>query len=126
MNKEAVVEQIRKRYVLAAEALDERGRRALAASEALTVGWGGVTLVVRATGLSHATVELGITELRGTVAPAPPGRVRRAGGGRKSLVTKDPAVLDDLERLVEPTTRGDPVSPLRWTCKSTAAAWRRS
>jgi hypothetical protein len=118
MDKEAVVEQMRKRYALAAETLDERDRRALAAAAALTVGWGGVSMVVRATGLSHATVELGIKELRGAVPPAPAGRVRRAGGGRKSLVYSDPAVLDDLERLVAPTTRGDPESPLRWTCKS--------
>ena len=83
MDKQAVIEQIRKRYTLAAEALDERGRRALAAAEALTLGWGGITLGARATGLSRTTIGLGVKERRGAVAPAAPGRVRRAGGGRK-------------------------------------------
>ena len=118
MDKETVVEQVRKRYALAAASLDERGRRALAASEALTLGWGGITRVARATGLSRTTIGLGVKELRGTVAPTPPGRVRRLGGGRTKTVVKDPSVLADLERLVEPTARGDPQSPLRWTCKS--------
>jgi len=129
MDKEAVIAQIRKRYTLAAEALDERGRRALAASEALTLGWGGITLVARATGLSRTTIGLGVKEVRGTVAVAAPGRVRRAGGGRKRIVTTDPTVLADLERLVEPTARGDPQSPLRWTCKGVrklAAALRQA
>jgi transposase len=117
MDKEAIITQIRKRYTLAAGTLDERGRRTLAASEALAVGWGGISLVARATGLSRATIGLGVKELRGTVPGAAPGRVRRAGGGRKRIVAKDPTVLTDLERLVEPTARGDPQSPLRWTCK---------
>jgi hypothetical protein len=117
MDRETVVEQVRKRYTLAAEALDERGRRTLAASEALTLGWGGVTLVARATGLSRTTIGLGVKELRGAVAPAPPGRVRRVGGGRTKTAVKDPTVLADLERLAEPSARGDPESPLRWTCK---------
>jgi hypothetical protein len=128
MDKEAVIEQIRKRYTLAAGTLDERGRRALAAAEALTVGWGGITLVARATGLSRTTVGLGVKELRGVAPPAPPGRDRRTGGGRKRLVATDPSVLADLERLVEPTARGDPQSPLRWTCKGVrklAAALRQ-
>jgi hypothetical protein len=117
MDKEALIAQIRKRYRLAAGTLDERGRRTLAASEALTVGWGGITLVARATGLARSTIGLGVKELRGTVAVAAPGRVRRAGGGRKTTVAKDPSVLADLERLVEPSARGDPQSPLRWTAK---------
>jgi hypothetical protein len=129
MDKEAVIEQIRKRYTLTAGTLDERGRRALAASEALTLGWGGSTLVARATGLSRTTIGLGVKELRGAVAMAAPGRVRRAGGGRKRIVSTDPTVLADLERLVEPTARGDPQSPLRWTCKGVrklAAALRQA
>src|SRR5919198_256029 len=131
MDKEALIAQIRKRYTLAAGTLDERGRRTLAASAALTAGWGGISLVARATGLSRVTIGLvaratglsrvtiglGVKELRGTVAVAAPGRVRRPGGGRKKTVAKDPSVLADLERLVEPTARGDPQSPLRWTCK---------
>src|SRR5947209_10244921 len=121
MDKEALIAQTRKRYTLAAGTLDERGRRTLAAAEALAVGWGGITLVARATGLSRATIGLGVKELRGTVAVAAPGRVRRPGGGRKKTVAKDPSVLADLERLVEPTARGDPQSPLRWTSKARGA-----
>jgi hypothetical protein len=113
-----VLEQVRARYARVAEALDERGRRAVAASEALALGWGGISAVARATRLSRATIGLGIKELRGTVASAAAGRVRRPGGGRTRIAAKDPAVLPALERLVEPTTRGDPEAPLRWTCKS--------
>jgi transposase len=98
--------------------LDERGRRAVAASEALALGWGGITAVSRATGLSRAMIQLGIKELRGTIPSAGPGRIRRPGGGRKTISATDPTVQADLERLVEPVTRGDPESPLRWTCKS--------
>ncbi|MGH2391450.1 MAG: ISAzo13 family transposase [Chloroflexota bacterium] len=118
MDKETSIEQVRKRYALASGGLDERGRRALAASEALTLGWGGVTVVAQATGLARATIGLGIKEVRGAVASAEAGRVRRPGGGRKHLVVKDPLVLRDLEGLVEPTARGDPEAPLRWTSKS--------
>ncbi len=111
--------QVRKRYALAREGLDERGRRQLVAAEALTIGWGGVRLVAEATGVARATITLGLKELRGQIARAPEGKNRRAGGGRKALVAQAPEVLAELERLVEPTTRGDPESPLRWTCKST-------
>ena len=109
---------IRERYARIAGTLDERGRRAVAASEALALGWGGITAVSRAIGLSRTAIRLGINELRGTVPSAAPGRIRRPGGGRKKLVATDPTVRADLERLVEPTTRGDPQSPLRWTSKS--------
>jgi len=98
--------------------LDERGRRTVAASEALVLGRGGIMAVARATGLSRKAIALGIRELRGEVPPPPPGRVRRAGGGRKSVEAHDPTLRTDLERLVEPSTRGDPESPLRWTSKS--------
>ena len=111
-------EAIRERYARVAGMLDERSRRAVAASEALALGWGGISAVSRATGLSRKAIRLGIAELRGAVLSAAPGRIRRPGGGRKKTVERDPTVLDDLERLVEPTTRGDPQSPLRWTCKS--------
>ncbi len=117
-DREQIIAQVRKRYVLACEGLDERGRRQVVAAEALTIGWGGVRLVAEATGVARATITLGLKELRGQVAPAPPGKNRRPGGGRKAIVAQDPTVLDALERLVEPTTRGDPESPLRWTCKS--------
>ncbi len=109
---------IKARYARVAGTLDERGRRAVAAAEALALGWGGIAAVSRATGLSRQTIRTGIKELRGLIPSAAPGRVRRPGGGRKKTVTTDPTVRADLERLVEPTTRGDPESPLRWTSKS--------
>ncbi len=111
-------EEIKERYARVAGTLDERARRAVVASEALAIGWGGITAVARATGLSRKVIEVGIKELSGTLPVAAPGRVRRPGGGRKTTVEKDPDVQADLARLVEPVTRGDPESPLRWTCKS--------
>src|SRR5438094_3366537 len=107
--------------------LDERRRRLWAATEALALGRGGVTTVAVATAIGRATVHAGIRELQvpapaATGAPAlpPPGqRVRAPGGGRQPLTVRDPTLLGDLEALVEPVTRGDPMSPLRWTCKST-------
>jgi len=111
-------EEIKERYARVAGTLDERARRAVAASEALAIGWGGITAVARATGLSRKVIEVGIKELSGTLPVAAPGRVRRPGGGRKTTVEKDPDVHADLARLVEPVTRGDPESPLRWTSKS--------
>jgi transposase len=118
MEKEEVVDEIRTRYTLVAGMLDERARRTVAASEALALGWGGITLVARATGLARATIGLGIKEVRGVLDTAPPRHLRRAGGGRKKLVASNPIILVDLEQLVEPTMRGDPESPLRWTCLS--------
>lgn len=97
--------------------LQERGRRMLAAAEAVALGHGGVSRVSRACGLSRVTITLGMREL--DEAPLPDGRVRRAGGGRKALVARDPTLPGVLESLVEPLARGDPESPLRWTCKST-------
>ena len=97
--------------------LHERGRRILTAAEALALGHGGVSQVSRACGLSRVTILQGIRDLE---TPAlPEGRIRRAGGGRKALVTQDPLLPHVLESLVEPLARGDPQSPLRWTCKST-------
>jgi transposase len=101
--------------------LNEQGRRLWAATEASVLGRSGVSLVAQATGLSRPTIYAGIRELRGEQAAIPgrgQGRSRRAGGGRKRRVEHDPTLLTDLEALVEPTTRGDPQSPLRWTCKS--------
>ena len=101
--------------------LDERRRRQWAAAEARDVGWGGVSLVARATGLSRPTIRAGLMELdlsskQRAVAAT---RIRSAGGGRRKLTACDPGLLVALERLIDPTTRGDPMSPLRWTCKST-------
>jgi hypothetical protein len=111
-------EIIKARFASVAGALDERARRAVAASEAIAIGWGGITAVSRATGLARKVIQLGIKELTGTVPSAIPGRIRRPGGGRNKTVETDPSVRTDLERLVEPVRRGDPESALRWTGKS--------
>ena len=108
---------IRQRFTLLEGLLDERTRRLVAAAEALTLGWGGVTAVARATGLSRPTIQQGMEELQQPERVSV-GRVRKAGGGRKTTLSQDPTLLQDLERLVEPVTRGDPESPLRWTSKS--------
>ncbi len=99
--------------------LTERMRRLVAAAEAQAFGRGGVALVARATGMARSTIAQGISELTvtPTVVPAEQ-RLRRPGGGRKALTEQDPTLLRDLEALVEPSARGDPQSPLRWTCKS--------
>ena len=100
--------------------LDERSRRLVAASEAMALPRGGVSLVHRCSGLSRTTLTAGIRELR-SGERLPEGRVRRSGGGRKRLEEKHPEFGSELDRLLEPYTRGDPESPLRWTCKSTRA-----
>lgn len=111
------VEAIRQRYAAVSAGLDERQRRLLVAAEAVAYGRGGGVAVSRATGVSRRVIRAGIRELEAAES-LPPGRVRRPGGGRKSAVEKDPELPAALERLIEPTTRGDPESPLRWTCKS--------
>ena len=110
---------IRRRFRLIAAHLDERMRRLVAAAEAAALGFGGVSIVARATGVSRRAIRIGATELRQrprVVGTA--GRVRRPGGGRKKTVHQDRTLLRDLEALLEPVTRGDPESPLRWTAKS--------
>ena len=99
--------------------LDERARRLFAASEARQLGHGGVSTVSRACGLSRVTITKGLQELEDP--PLAAGRVRRPGGGRPAMVVIDPDLPSRLEALVEPLTRGDPESPLRWTSKSTRA-----
>lgn len=112
---------MREKYDLMQPELDERGRRLWAASESMALGRGGIATVAQATGLAESTIRRGQRELlRSTESRAPsPRRVRRRGGGRKRLVAEAPTVVGALEALVEPTARGDPRSPLRWTCKST-------
>ena len=119
-------QQIATKYEALGEILDERARRLWAATEARAVGYGGVSLVARATGLSRATIAEGLEELRKEPQPQPLGepiqrwaRVRRPGAGRKRAVDTQPGLMAALDQLVEPTTRGEPESPLRWTCKST-------
>lgn len=97
--------------------LDERARRMVAAAEALRIGRGGITRVSQACGLSRVTITKGIAELN--EAPLPEGRIRRPGAGRPRLEVRDASLCDALDALVEPLARGDPMSPLRWTCKST-------
>ena len=97
--------------------LDERARRLFAAGEARALGYGGVTLVSDVCGLSRPTITKGLREL--DAPPLPPGRVRRAGAGRPPIEESDPELVDELDALVEPLSRGDPESPLRWTSKST-------
>lgn len=98
--------------------LDERGRRLMAAAEARALGFGGISEVSRACGLSRKAIAKGMEEIEAKVVLAP-GRIRRPGAGRKSIATQDPALLKTLEKLIEPDTRGDPESALRWICKST-------
>src|SRR5580700_4122819 len=97
--------------------LDERQRRLLMGAEARALGHGGIRLVARAAGVREATVSLGVDELDSGAGPL--GRARRPGGGRKRAANLDPGLRPALLALVEPEERGDPVSPLRWTTKST-------
>jgi hypothetical protein len=103
--------------------MNERMRRRWAATEARSLGWGGVTAVSKATGLTRKTIHAGLRELEAeAVEPGsvlPPERVRRPGAGRKPVTQTQPTLVPALDALVEPTARGDPESPLRWTCKST-------
>jgi hypothetical protein len=108
---------IRLRFETLDPVLDERGRRRFAAAEALTAGRGGIAAVSRATGIARSTIGRALEELRG-VEVVDAERVRRPGGGRKPLSETDAGLIDDLRSLVEPATRGDPQSPLLWTCKS--------
>jgi hypothetical protein len=109
------VEAIRQRFSAVSPFLDERGRRVVAAAEAAAAGYGGIAAVSVATGIAASTIGRGLRELS---EPRKLDRVRRAGGGRKTNVAKDATLLSDLGALVEPTSRGDPQSPLLWTCKS--------
>jgi hypothetical protein len=109
------IEPIRERFSAVSPFLDERGRRLVAAAEAFAAGYGGIAAVAIATGVAPSTIGRGLKEL---AQDDPCERIRRPGAGRKRTISKDPTLLADLEVLVEPTTRGDPESPLRWTCKS--------
>lgn len=113
----ATIEGIESKFNTLAGDLDERGRRRWAATEAVALGRGGIAIVALATGLSDRTIRSGIREIHSD-DPLPSGRQRRPGGGRKLLESKQDDLVDAVDRLVEPTERGDPQSPLRWTCKS--------
>jgi hypothetical protein len=124
MQDATLIERILKKFASLLPVMDERMRRQWAAAEALSLGWGGVSTVSTATGMSRNTIDAGIREVRErekrprrTLISK---RIRQAGGGRKPITASDPTLLEALETLVEPLTRGDPQSPLRWTCKSTS------
>jgi hypothetical protein len=123
MSRDATLEAVRRKFDLLRPLMNERLRRHWAACEAMTLQRGGITLVAQATGLSRTTIWTGLRELRHPEdVPAeclPPQRIRQAGAGRPFLQETDPTLVKDLETLVEATTRGDPQSPLRWTCRST-------
>ena len=110
--------ELTKKFKLVWPLLDERTRRIMAANEAISLGFGGVSAVHRASGLSRRAIAKGILEVQeGTALPA--GRVRRPGAGRKPITDSDPLLLKALEQMIDGETRGDPESPLRWICKST-------
>src|SRR6266700_3626380 len=114
------VRRLRQKFAAVWPLLDERTRRLMAASEALGLAYGGVALVHRACGLSRRAIAQGIREIR-SGARLEAGRIRRRGAGRKPMTVHDPHLLVALDGLIEPDTRGDPESPLRWVCKSTRA-----
>jgi len=109
---------IRRRYQELSPVLDERGRRRFAATEARAYGYGGVSVVSRITGMARSTIGRGVEEIIAEKKPVETGRIRQPGGGRKTKRSEDSTLLPDLERLVEPATRGDPMRVLRWTSKS--------
>jgi hypothetical protein len=119
MDNTDAVTLLRDKYVALKPVMDERTRRLWAATEAVALGRGGQTVVAQATGMSRRTIASGLRELQQAADGVPAmRRLRRAGGGRKPLTVHDPTLVDALLALVEPTSRGDPEAPLRWTCKS--------
>jgi Rhodopirellula transposase DDE domain len=122
MTRDVTLEAVRRKFELLSPLMNERMRRHWAACEALTLARGGITLVAQATGLSRTTIGAGLRELQHPEFrpdDLPPQRSRHEGAGRPALQGVDPTLVKDLEALVDSTTRGDPQSPLRWTCKST-------
>jgi transposase len=111
------MDPIKQRFTSLEPFLDERLRRLYAAAEAKALGYGGVSTVARATGVSRRVIGIGLKELDDPVASSVK-QIRRPGGGRKRTVAKDATLVGDLEQLIEPISRGDPESPLRWVCKS--------
>jgi Rhodopirellula transposase DDE domain len=122
MHEANSLERIRQKFASLDPIMDERVRRQWAASEAIALGWGGVSLTAQATGLARNTITQGVRELQERQTHAQSSvtqRVRRVGAGRKPITQTDPHLLKALDALVDPVTRGHPESPLRWTCKST-------
>lgn len=119
MHNDDTIEKIRRKFERLSGVLDERGRRVWATVEAEALGYGGQSIVAKATGLSRVTLHRETGEISEDAPSGHQVRVRKVGGGRKKLTQQGPGLLSALEALVEPTTRGDPESPLRWTCRST-------
>ena len=117
MIRAAQVRSARKRYREMAPVLNEQSLRRFVALEAGALGHGGVSLMSRISGLARSTIYHGLADIRDDTS-APAGRVRKVGGGRKKKSVEDPTLVVDLKRLVEPTTRGDPMQPLLWTTRS--------
>src|SRR6516165_4342691 len=117
MIRAAQVRAAQRRYQQIAPVLNEQSRRRFAALEAQALGRGGVSLIAKITGLARSTIYRGLADIRNKYS-AEPGRVRKAGAGRKKKVSQDLTPLRDLKRLVEPTTRGDPTGALLWTSRS--------
>lgn len=117
MHDAQVIDELEMKFNALVGDLDERGRRRWAATEAIALGYGGITAVSLATGLSDRTIRNGIQEIQSN-DPLPSNRQRRTGGGRKPLEDIQQDLVSAIDRLVEPAERGDPQSPLRWTCKS--------
>lgn len=111
--------EIKDRYNFIKPFFNEKARRLFLAAEAKALGWGGIEKVSRETGVSNDTISKGCRELEEEAEIIESGKIRKPGGGRKKLIETDPTLLSDLDSLIEPTVRGDPESPLRWTCKST-------
>ena len=111
--------KIEERYDYIKPFLNEKARRLFLAAEAKAIGWGGIEKVSRETGVSSDTISKGCKELEEEPEIIESGKIRKPGGGRKKLIETDSTLLSDLDSLIEPTARGDPESPLRWTCKST-------
>ena len=117
MIRPALVRAARKRYRQIASVLNEQSRRRFVALEAQRLGRGGVSVMARITGLARSTIYHGLSDVRNNVS-TPPGRLRKEGAGRKKKTIEDPSILEDLKKLIEPETRGDPMQPLLWTTRS--------
>jgi len=109
------IDALKRRFESLLPTVDERMRRLIAAAESLAIDYGGISIVSRATGVSRRAIARGIVELGNPPVPSG-GAIRKPGGGRKRTVEQDATLVRDLERLIEPLSRGDPESPLRWTC----------
>jgi hypothetical protein len=118
MISNSVVKQIETKYEHLSPFLNERSRRLWAASEAEALGYGGIVALHRATGLSQNTIRAGLKELGRNSTDLAAERIRQSGGGRNRVEEREPLILEALDHLVEPTSRGEPQCPLRWTCKS--------